>query len=531
MRLQKGFSLAMMLALSLGLGAILVIVVAYFFIDKARDNPFDDNMVTLNALQQLDAKWSEHILTTQRYTLQDFDQLAKDVISIRQSLRFLELKGMSNEDIVGKATVKKYQIYKHSFATKNEAVENYKSQQAILRNSVRYLPEAGDIAQQILLKKKRSNKQSVMLLNESKLLINQYLLNIVAIKDVKEKLAKLDQTLQNTNVNAERKNKLQDYLTHSQLIIKHKPKVDATLERAMSVNIAKLSTDLVNQYAHSQEAVKKRIKQLQYSLLAGVAVLFLLLTWFLLKLRKSSEKIQRARIEKKAIQQQLLQSEEKVNALDKKIRRVIEQSASGQLSLSTFKQLKTSMPALSTHIDFLKNLKTNQALAQYEEKMDGLIFDIEDMYTNLHQLNILIDPRTNKDKQVGFDFNHVIQIAFDGVSNEVSESITFNKQLSPVPKLQASSIDLHQITTQLLHQSVTTWQEGGESIFVKTWATGHYANLCISILGYQTVEALYAEDELSDLKRLLEQNKAILKLTPRDNSKSAIIWVSFPYGI
>jgi hypothetical protein len=276
--------------------------------------------------------------------------------------------------------------------------------------------------------------------------------------------------------------------------------------------------------------VKNRIKQLQQVLLVGVFILLALLTWFLFRLRKSGEKILLASAEKKSIQQQLLHSETHIKKTNDKIKQVLEQSASGQLSLGMFKQLKSNMPALSTHIAFLENLKTNQALAQYEEKMDLLINDVSEIYANIYQLNTLIDPQKNKEKQVSFDFNHVIQTAFDNVSNEISGSIKFNKQLSSIPTIEASPADLYQITTTLLHQSAQTWQEGDESIFVKTWATGHYANLCISIVGCQTVEALYAEEKLSDLKYLLEQNAAILKLTTREKGKSAIIWVSFPHG-
>ncbi len=188
------------------------------------------------------------------------------------------------------------------------------------------------------------------------------------------------------------------------------------------------------------------------------------------------------------------------------------------------------MPALATHISFLKNLKENQAVAQYKDKMDLMISDIDELYSNLYQLNTLIDPQKNKDKQVSFDFNHIIQSAFESVSVDVGSSVKFNKQLSSVPKIRASSTDLFQITTKLLHQSATTWHEGNESIFVKTWATGHYTNLCISIFGYDTVEALYREESLADLGKLLEQNSAIIKLTPREEGKSTIIWVSFPYG-
>jgi len=130
---------------------------------------------------------------------------------------------------------------------------------------------------------------------------------------------------------------------------------------------------------------------------------------------------------------------------------------------------------------------------------------------------------------VNFNFNHIIQSAFETVSSENNPSITYNKQLSSVPAIQASSIDLYQITTKLLHQSAIRWKQGDESIFIKTWATGHYANLCLSLSGYDNLDALYADEALMGLSELLKQNNAILKLTSREDGKSAIVWVSFPY--
>ncbi len=527
MRLQKGFSIAITFALLLTVFSIVAIAGAYYFIDKTRNNNFEENMVTLNNLQRLDAKWSENILKTRSYTLQDFDQLANYMMKIRQALGSLDQHGMSDEKIVGTKTAEQYQIYKNSFAIKNEAVENYKSEQAILRNSVRYLPEAGEVVQQALAENNDQQNQLINnLLNISALQMNRYLLNTTSAEKVKETLEKLE----SQDTSADIKAKMQDYLIHSRLVIKHKPEVERTLQTAMSIDISTLSNNLVNQYAKSQDAVRQRIKKLQQIILAGAVMLLALLVWFLLKLRNISKEILLASAKNKTVQQQLLESEEHVKQANINIAQIEQQGASGQLSLNTFKHLSTNIPALATHISFLKNLKENQVVAQYKDKMDLMISVMDDVYNNLYQLNALIDPQKNQDKQVSFDFNHIIQSAFESVSRNVGTSVQFNKQLSSVPEIRASSTDLFQITTKLLRQSAATWHQGNESIFVKTWATGHYANLCISIFDYDTIEALYKEESLADLGKLLEKNSAIIKLTPREEGKSSIIWVSFPYG-
>jgi hypothetical protein len=529
MRLQKGFSIAMTSALLLGLLSVATIAVAYYFIDKTRNNTFEENIVSLNSLQRLDAKWSESLLKTHSYTLQDFDQLSHYMTKIRQGLDTLDQQGMPDKKVVGNETAKQYQIYKYSFATKNEAIEHYKSQQAILRNSVRYLPEAGEMAQQTLAKTNSlENKKITDLLTSSTLTINQYLLNIVDAKVVKEKLDALMR--QSANKSDAIKKDMLDYLVHSSLVMKHKPKVDEMLQTAMSVDIAKLSTQLINEYIHSQDNIKQRIKSWQQVMLAGILMLLALLVWFLLSLRKSASKILLANTKNKTTQQQLIVTEEQIKKANKNMVKMGQQVASGQLMFNTFKRLNTTMPALAEHISFIQTLKTNSALSKHANKMDRIIEDLDDLHNKIQELSTLIDPQENKNKHVSFNFNHVIQSAFDSTSSSLNSSATFNKQLSAVPSIQANAIELYQIASKLLHLSILSWQAGDESIFIKTWATGHYANLCLSLSGYDNLKALYAEDTLSDLRELLEKNSALLKLTPRKDGKSAIVWVSFPYS-
>ena len=528
MKQKHGLSIAMIIALLLGVLSIATIAVAYYFIDKSRNNSFENNMVILNKLQQLDAKWNESILKTRRYSLQDFDQLAQYMTKIRQNLKSLEQQGMSDSKKVGQTTAKQYQIYKHSFATKNEAIERYKSEQAILRNSVRYLPEAGDIIQQTLSKRLSEKARKLTeLLSASKILVNQYLLGIITAEKVKEKLQVLEQ--QTPTADTKIKNKIKDYLTHLHLILKHKPKVEEMLQTSMSVDIATQSSQLVDQYSHSQDTIKQSIKHWQQIMLAGVLLLFALFLWFLLNLRKSASKILLAKTEHKAIQQQLVASEEHIKKVDTKILEIEQRAASGQLSLNTFRQINVDIPALAEHLSFLNTIKANPALAEHQEKISLLATDINKLHNSIQQLNTLIDPQKNKDQQINFDFNHVIRAAFEAVSSEIGYSSIFNKQLSAVPEIQASPIGVYQIAVKLIQKAAEKGAQGTEKIFIKTWATGHYANLCLGLSGYNDLNDIYADDTLEGLKELVDQNSVVLKLTPREDSGNATLWVSFPY--
>ncbi len=528
MRLQKGFSLANTIGVLLGLSAVSAILAAYYFIHQARDNRFEQNIATLSTLQQLDAKWSTAILKTRSYTLQDFDQLAFYMIKIRDGLGTLDMGGMLDIKNVGEKTVNQYQIYKHSFKAKNEAVEHYKSQQAILRNSVRYLPIVSDTLQQVLTEKNTTkSKELKNVVLTSNLLINQFLFFAIDARKIREKLTELD--LQLPSESEITREKIQDYLTHSRLIIKHKPKVSKMLQTAMATDIGELSAKVVHEYTQSQNIVKQRIKRLEEIMLAGGVMLLAVLLWFLFRLRNSNRQVIAADAENEVTHQQLLQVEEQVTEVNKNILQTERRAASGQLAIGTFKHLQTIMPAFSEHLAFLDEIKTEQTLVQYGNQLKALTTDITDLQHNITVLNTLIDPQTNHNKQIDFDFNDVVQKALDVASFEAGSSIVFTKQLSDIPVIQASPLDIFQVVLKLFRQAVIAAQLGDKKIFVKTWATGRYANMYMTLSGHNDLETFYAKEGLAIVRELIEQNQGVLKLTPREDDNSGMIWVSFPY--
>jgi len=528
MRLQKGFSIANTLGVLLGLLSVGAILGAYYFIHQSRDNRFEQNIATLNTLQQLDAKWSAAILKTRSYTLQDFDQLAFYMIKIRDGLGVLDRQGMLDIESVGEQTVNQYQIYKYSFKTKNEAVEHYKSQQAILRNSVRYLPTASSVLQQVLTEKNtEKSKELNNVVITSNLLVNQFLFSAVDAEKIREKLIELD--LQLSNENEETQEKIRDYLTHTRLIIKHRPKVSQMLQTAMATDIGELSAKVIHEYTQTQHIVKQRIKGLQEIMLAGGVMLLAVLLWFLVRLRSSNQKVVTADAENEATHQQLLQAEEQISEVNKDILQTERNTASGQLAIGTFKHLQTTMPAFSGHLAFLEEMKTDQALVHYEHQLNVLTTDIIDVQHNVTGLNTLLDPQKNRDKQIDFDFNDIVQKALDVASFEAGESVVFTRQLSDIPVIQASPIDVFQIALKLFRQATKSAESGDKKVFVKTWATGRYANMYMTLSGHNDLETLYAQDGLAVVRELIEQNQGVLKLTPREDDNSGMVWVSFPY--
>jgi len=94
-----------------------------------------------------------------------------------------------------------------------------------------------------------------------------------------------------------------------------------------------------------------------------------------------------------------------------------------------------------------------------KDKMEEVITDIDELHRNIYELNTLIDPQKNQDKHVDFNFNHVIQSAFDTVSSNIDKEVPFNKKLSAVPSIRASSTDLYQITASFIFRFTLYFQK------------------------------------------------------------------------
>lgn len=526
MRLQKNFNITNTIVIFIGLLAVIAILGAYYFIYQASDNTFENNIKRLNTLEQLDKKWSVAILDTRSYTLQDFDQLALYMIKIRNVLHSLDQYGMLDEKQVGIRTVSQYKIYKYSFDIKNEAVEHYKSQQAILRNAVLYLPTISKELQQVFIEKETVQREVISnLVIAANSLIKQFLLSATE-KDAdaaRKKLALLYQ--QTNNESNEIVSKVQLYLTHVRLILKYNPQVKRMLKTAMASNISELSTNVVQEYTQFQQAIKTRIRYFQQIMLWGGIVLLIIMFWFLRRLRNSNIKTIVADQESQAIQQQLLQAEAQIGKVSRYVLQTERYSASGQLAMGIFKQLQKMTPALIHDIDFLNDIKKDVTFTQYKEKLDTIEKNINNLMLKIDAMDSLIIPQTHYNTYT--DLNKIIQRSLDTASFEVGKTIIFSKQLSSVPSIQANPIDIFQMVLKLLRQAVKAAHTEKQRVFVKTWATDLHTNIYITPTGLNDLDSLYSMEEFTVMQALLLKNRAVLKLTTQKNQKNGMFWLSF----
>lgn len=530
MHLQGRFNIANTIAILLGLLAINAILGSYYFISQSSESTFEKNIGKFNSLQHLDQQWSVAILETRSYTLQDFDQLANYIIKIRKELNTLDQDGMLDNNQVGARAVNQYQIYKHSLEVKNESVEHYKSQQAVLRNAVRYLPTVRAELQSVLSEVDKKQRRDINeLVSSANLFIKQYLLSSEEddASMAKQKLTLLEQKIGNEPTAIQKNAKR--YLTHANIILQYNPQVKQTLETAMSMDIGKLSKNIVHEYTLFQYGVKKHIKQLQQVMLSASIVLLMIIFWFLRLLLKSrTEKIV-ADEENQETHEQLLHAEVQIGQVSKNILQIERRAALGQLALGTFKQLQNITPQFSQDIHFLQQIKMDTTLSSYQDGLNENIDNINTLLENIDELDNLINSQKNRDKKTRFDFNIVIKKALGVVSFEVGETVIFTEQIGDIPKIQANPIDVFQIALKLFRQAAKAAQRDNQDIFLKTWARDEAVHMYITPTAYYDLETLYASNDFSTLPALLTQSHSTLKLTTKEKNKNGMFWFSLPY--
>ena len=514
MKFLKKISMGSVFAILLGLLSIAIILGSYYLINKKTDHDFESNISILSDLQQLDSKWSVSILKTKSYTLQDFDTISSYLLAIQDNFDILEERGLSEVEKVGKETVKNFQIYKQSFALKNEAVEHYKSEQAILRNSVRYLPVITKQIQQLM-----NSKKGMLLkyqITSSSLLVNQFLLTGGAKKHIKSNLVLLTEQLKTQPINIQ--DLIKNYIVHANIILRYKTKASAMLKRSMSKGFDNLSKNLINSYSASREQSSQFVQYLQAAMMLGSLMLLAVMLWFLIHFIR--------------VNQQVVEVRKDVIEFERR-------SAAGDLALGAFHQMKYLMPKFYHHVDFIKKLKIDFTLleqrndlksfdmdADRKTELNKLSTDIDTIYGTISEIEHIINQKGNNLQDIKFNFNHIILKAIETVAKETNGRITFTQQLKDVSIVKGSPLDLFQIIVKLFRQVAKvnnnqTSHKGQTVISVKSWGSQNFANLLIN-LPIQT-DSYFQQESLGVIRKLIEENKGKFKfMTEKGSEKSAI---------
>jgi two-component system NtrC family sensor kinase len=130
------------LTIALGI-AMLIALLAYFYVKTQAISLEQQNRITLylRELKELDAQWNVDILRSRMGINKNYDSITDPLVRLRAVEDVLELEAASFPGAVPAENIKKL---RSTFEQKIELVDQFKSENAILRNSLRYLPTGAE---------------------------------------------------------------------------------------------------------------------------------------------------------------------------------------------------------------------------------------------------------------------------------------------------------------------------------------------------------------------------------------------------
>ena len=130
------------------LGALLLVGVLAFLIVQTRSvnrDAYNEIITTLRQLKQIDAEWNVDVLRAKTGLVSNYDEVASPLPLIEQLKQDLSSETSSYWQALSESNERLLPLldnYSKLMDTKIAAIEHFKSQNAILRNSSRFLPMA-----------------------------------------------------------------------------------------------------------------------------------------------------------------------------------------------------------------------------------------------------------------------------------------------------------------------------------------------------------------------------------------------------
>jgi len=274
----------LLLIVSLG---ILATAYQSFNAENKNSNLSNIKLKGLSNLSQLNVKWVAALDKTKGHKLTDFDDIAFYTKEIRNQMKKLESLGLLDKDTSIPETVDEYQNFKNMFEIKYEAIQRYKSEKAVLRNSANFLKKSeGEVLTQL---KNKKIKEDIK--NTTSALSNFLLLNIAYWEEKSKahfpKLDSEDLALESPLA----KEKLTTYRKHANVILEYSPRVIDMFKTAKDIDVFTLSTNISNTFLSHQAKSNKTINYWKKIILGAAITSAMAFFWLVLILFKKTRSV------------------------------------------------------------------------------------------------------------------------------------------------------------------------------------------------------------------------------------------------
>jgi two-component system NtrC family sensor kinase len=294
MKISRRLSSLLLAAMTLTLASILV----FLYIKSSTDNTWNyvESRDLIRQIKQLDAQWETEILKARIAISQNYDPLVDPLTKINVLWKQLDATESSHARHTLALWQNKREAYLAAITEKTRLVEQFKSHNAVLRNSLAFLPTAEDDIQDHLLETNQDDpaQQSASM--------DIYDLVLTSLEFVQvtsdDRAADIEVGLSRLKVDKERMPEplhlpIDILLSHVALILREKPLVNDLLERISAVQVADRLDDLNAILNDNQEQAVKTDQQYHLYLVIFSALMVGLLLYLAIRLLRTYAEINR----------------------------------------------------------------------------------------------------------------------------------------------------------------------------------------------------------------------------------------------
>lgn len=472
---------------------ILLVAVLGFLVAMTRAVNFDANseiVSTLRDLKQLDAEWNVDVLRSKTGLSNSYDPVSSPLPLIESLDNQLQNKTRSFWADSTDASIHLKPLldaYRKSMDTKIALIESFKSQNAILRNSSRFLPvAASDLVGAVRAEQRAENKTQIeQSLNT--LLTDAMSYALTPEAGLRERIETGSQALQQQVQGMSQG--VQEYAdtlaAHVRTILRQQQVGDRLLGELAAVPVAASIDKLADAYAQEYNEQLQTQQQYAQALMVYSALLLLLLGyigWRLFSsyrlLNSTYSQLQKSNSELKESQMYLVQSEK--------------MSALGQMVAGIAHEINTPLAYVKGTIDVLAeqlapvkalaqgcqqfsmalrkpagerdNASANAQLRDVEELSNGLIRDgvLEDMDMLLKDgvhgieqiseivLNLKNFSRLDRARVSEFSVQEGLQSTLVLARNILKNNVEVRQEFEDVPKIRCSPSQINQVFLNLI---------------------------------------------------------------------------------
>jgi len=459
-----------------------------------QDIVFADNIENIQKLQAMDAAWSLAALHTYSTPNSDFDEVAAYLPQVRELRKALGISELATGDVP--ETLKNKLIrFLLMIESKEESIEHFKSNFAVVRNSLKFLP----LASRALNVKLREMDDKKHAENISDLYerTNAFLQRpdegsqatlLVEFNKMDENMMAFPESVANP---------LGNFLSHARVLVERKIQLDSSVEKVVDLRASKIGDELISQYRtyYSDALAKHYDERFVNFIIALVAALLLAIiaimggVMLFRQAQEFAEKLEQG-IDEKTEAYEHAAAEASGSMVDKNL----DQSMAGmgrmvatvahevntplgylgsnlqvlhngmekmQTLMNEFSMLKNDLGGMSDSDQISSRIDNFAILVQNtqdEAMLDELPEIVDDMQGGIEQIQHVIKDlgdfsRKDRSDEDWFDIKQCVESALKMAKKEITPGTKVQMDLADVPETFGSPAEINQVLINLINNA------------------------------------------------------------------------------